>query len=405
MRKNITAIALLALITVATSCNREGCTDESALNFDSKAKTDDGSCTYENAALNVPSEYVFTDSQGNTTVSFKGQTQRQLMLTEIVDLLKSENTPGVAIDSQVLKNMYANEGVTWQDPYDLDLNESTKNLKSKTAASAGSADPVWQAYYEDLFDEIGAISAATTSSEFTGGPGVAGVVQSTTNPEKAYLMNANGREITQLVEKGLMGSVFYNQCTLWYLSDDEINVDNSTAVDIDDEKFYTEMEHHWDEAYGYLTDGYDYPNDGIDDYWGKYTFGRNDLIFSADNLSLAFRTGRAAITANDLSTRDGNITIILDEFAKASAGTAIHYLNGALSDLTDNALRNHQLSEAWAFIDALRFGKMNGFTGNTVDGWLDTIGTNFYEVTAADLNTVKAEIANQFNLSGIADAL
>ncbi|MFT4679373.1 MAG: hypothetical protein ACI9HG_001482, partial [Flavobacteriales bacterium] len=65
MRKNITAIALLALITVATSCNREGCTDESALNFDSKAKTDDGSCTYENAALNVPSEYVFTDSQGN----------------------------------------------------------------------------------------------------------------------------------------------------------------------------------------------------------------------------------------------------------------------------------------------------------------------------------------------------
>lgn len=43
-----------ALTLTAASCNRKGCTDESAINFDDKAKKDDGSCEYpEDASYTI----------------------------------------------------------------------------------------------------------------------------------------------------------------------------------------------------------------------------------------------------------------------------------------------------------------------------------------------------------------
>lgn len=50
--KNI-SMAALALGLVFTSCNRDGCTDETALNYDEKAKKDDGSCEYEDVTSDV----------------------------------------------------------------------------------------------------------------------------------------------------------------------------------------------------------------------------------------------------------------------------------------------------------------------------------------------------------------
>ena len=51
---NLSVLALTAVLgataLVATSCKREGCTDETALNFDDKAKKDDGSCVYDETA-------------------------------------------------------------------------------------------------------------------------------------------------------------------------------------------------------------------------------------------------------------------------------------------------------------------------------------------------------------------
>lgn len=37
----------LILVLIAFSCNKDGCTDKPATNYDQKAKTDDGSCVYE----------------------------------------------------------------------------------------------------------------------------------------------------------------------------------------------------------------------------------------------------------------------------------------------------------------------------------------------------------------------
>jgi hypothetical protein len=53
-KMNLSVLALTAVLgattLVATSCKREGCTDETALNFDDKAKKDDGSCVYDETA-------------------------------------------------------------------------------------------------------------------------------------------------------------------------------------------------------------------------------------------------------------------------------------------------------------------------------------------------------------------
>jgi hypothetical protein len=49
MKKNLLPIYLFGLLaaSVITGCQKEGCTDDIATNFDSKAKKDDGSCVYD----------------------------------------------------------------------------------------------------------------------------------------------------------------------------------------------------------------------------------------------------------------------------------------------------------------------------------------------------------------------
>ena len=88
----------------------------------------------------------------------------------------------------------------------------------------------------------------------------------TPSSNTSYLQDASGLEWTQMIEKGLMGACFISQMTSNYLAGISTD-DNTTIVD---GKYYTEMEHHWDEAYGYFTDAPDYPTNGTDRFWGKY---------------------------------------------------------------------------------------------------------------------------------------
>ncbi len=199
---------------------------------------------------------------------------------------------------------------------------STKQLKNKTAfASAdGSPDAGIQLIFENYMDSLDVISNAN----MTGSPGVAGVWPNdgTSGP---YLMSADGFEYGQVIEKGLMSAVFASQITINYLgtlSDD----DNSNLVAGEN---YTDMQHHWDEAYGYFTSSIDFPTSGGDRFWGKYAVGRESVIQSASKISDAFRKGRAAFDALDYPERDLQIVIISNEIEKLQAASAIHYLNSA----------------------------------------------------------------------------
>lgn len=352
-----------------------------------------GSPTYQ-----IPTTYVFVDGSSQSTVNFDGQKQRLEMLSELVVYMKTANTLGTTVSATQLKNMYANNGYTWVDAPGLGMTGSTKQLKNKTA----EGDIGVQAMFENYMDSLANISSLnySNSTETYGQSGV------WTNGTKNYLMGGNGFEYGQLIEKGLMTAVFMNQLTVNYLgtlSDD----DNTTPLL---GKNYTEMQHHWDEAFGYFSSEIDYPTNGADRFWGKYAQGSVEVLLgTGTNIMNAFLKGRAAIDNNDYATRDAQIAIIRDQIEKVCAGTAIHYLNEAKANITSPIVKNHVLSEAIAFIDGLRYGynSVNGvsITSAEVDIALGYIGNDLSAVSITNLNLAIDLIASKTGLNDVKASL
>lgn len=375
----------------------------SGLTFTS-CKKDETETTEENQ-YSVPSTYTFTDDAGNNTVSFSGQTERMDMLGELTNTLKSANTAGTSISAADLKNMYNNTNSPFSD---ADLNASSKNLASKTAYNGadGSADATTKQKFEAFMDSIALLSANTTSNVEDGEPGTAGIWPVDGGGKGPYLMDENGVEYTQYIEKGLMGAVFASQMTVHYLQTVKDD-DNSTAKDPDNGKYYTEMEHHWDEAYGYFTSATDFPQNGAV-YWGKYALGRESLIGSATKIAEAFRTGRAAISNQDYTARDEQADIICDEMEKLQAATVIHYFNSAIDNFNTEATKMHALSEAYAFLDGMRYG-YNAISGDGVSSTeIDTILAifeDFTSVSVLELNQAKNELSSKVGLDDVKDSL
>ena len=402
--------SMLLLGTVAllnTSCRKEGCTDTTAINFSEEAKKEDGSCIYDKG-ISIPANYTF-ERNGVSTVNFEGQKARLDMLSEIIQYMKTANTAGNSINASDLKAMYANENYTWLDVNNLGLTGSSKQLKNKTAYSVagGSADVGVQDKFISYFDSIANISANTITGVENGSAGVSGVWPNDGN-KGPYLMNGNGKEYTQLVEKGLMCAVFMNQITINYLggiADD----DNNAIVDESAGKNYTEMEHHWDEAFGYFTSEINFPNAGTDRFWGEYSYGREALLSSASKIYDAFKAGRTAIVNKDYTTRDANVIIINNELEKVAAGTAIHYLNAAKNNISNNTTRNHVLSEATAFLEGLKYGynavANKGMNASEIDIALAYIGEDFNVVTIDNLNAAIDLIASSTGLESVKASL
>ncbi len=339
----------------------------------------------------VPSTYTFTDSSGASTVSFSGQTQRLAMLSEMVGYMKTTNTAGTAISADTLKKMYNNGGYVWADAGALGLFGSSKQLKSKTAGGDAGVQATFEAYMDSIAKHsMGSVNITTHAYDSAG---------VWTNGTKSYLQASSGLEYGQLIEKGLMCAVFLNQMTNNYLAGIK-NDDNTTVVA---GKTYTQMQHHWDEAYGYLTSEITYPAAGTDRFWGKYVNGREAVLGSATTLSEAFRKGRAAIDNNDTTTRNAQIVIINDAMEKVCAGTAIHYLNGAKADVSDATLKNHQLSEAIAFLNGLRYGDNSisgkGMSATDINTALAYIGTDLNAVTITNINLAIDLIAAKTGLT------
>lgn len=187
-----------------------------------------------------------------------------------------------------------------------------------------------------------------------------------------------------------------------YLAPGKMDVDNEEI----EEGKGTAMEHHWDEAFGYFGVPTDFPTntDGIR-FWGKYANGRDALLGSNEALMNAFITGRAAISNKDLETRDEQIEIIRNEWEKVSAATAIHYLNAANAAFADDAVRNHTLSEAWAFIHALKYNPNKKLSNVEVEEILAELGENFYEITTDNINAAKATLVEAYGFEDIQNEL
>lgn len=338
--------------------------------------TDDEPIEYE-----IPSTYTFDN------VDYSGQTQRLAMLTEMSNYMKEANTAGNSVSAARLQAMFENDAANanFAQTYD-----DSKQLKSKTFENQ-------QAIFEELFQEFETASQSNTIPAVNGQAGV----QVSLDGLKAYFVNENGVEYTQFIEKGLIGACFYYQATAVYLAEGKMDVDNSTVEPGEG----TAMEHHWDEAFGYLGVPIDFPTntDGLA-FWGNYVNGRNALLGTNAKLMDAFLKGRAAISNDDLEARDEAIIEIRDTWELVSAATAVNYINTALANMNDDAIRNHALSEAVAFAYSLQFNPTKKVTNDNINEILTKIGgtsvmkdMNFYLTTADDLNAAKDLIAGYYS--------
>ncbi|MBP9152898.1 MAG: DUF4856 domain-containing protein, partial [Flavobacteriales bacterium] len=301
------------------------------------------SCNKDDDKLGVPATYEFTRN-GASTVDVSGQIQRLDMLSQLGTYMKSANTVGSAsLDENLLKDMFRNQN----NPFTGQT--YTKDLKSKCFASDTTT-------FLQFLEEAALVSQATG----TASNGTAGVlVEGSTDLTKGYRVTANGLELAQVVEKGLMGAVFYYQAMEIYLSGDRMG-----SVGNDDfaaGENYTDMEHYFDEAFGYFGAPTDFPSSvsiGDSQFWAKYCNTRNEELYPGinDEIATAFRTARAAITAKDYEARDAAIEVIMEKWAIVSAASAIDYLNQALSTSgTPEYKRHHVMSEAIGFMLALKY--------------------------------------------------
>ena len=371
----IFTVAFLTFLSV-TSCKKKGCTDPAAYNYSEEAKKDDGSCSYD-APYSIPSAYVFTDANGNNTVNYSGQTDRLNQLREMVVLMKSAISSSISATD--LKAMFANTGGDGNGNFSF---TSAKQLKDKCFS-------VDQALFETWMDKI-ALASNSFSSQASDGQ--AGVLTSGTS---TYLFDEKGIEHLQLIEKGLMGAVFMNQALNVYISSSEMDVDNSSALDATNGLYYTAMEHHFDEAFGYFGVAIDFPTTIPADFWGKYCNNQNATLNSNADMMSNFRKGRAAISNKYLTDRDKAIKAIAKEWEEIAAFQAKKYLQDAIGFFgNDDAKYLHALSEAYAFSWNLRYAPeaTRRFTPTSHTSLMNLYKSNFWEMTVADLNAIIAEL-------------
>ncbi|GAB5564945.1 MAG: DUF4856 domain-containing protein [Winogradskyella sp.] len=359
--------------------------------------------------VEAPATYQF-ERNGSTTVSYSGQTSRLLMGGELSSALKNTSNTEMELDG-----MFTNTGDYFSTS---DLNNSGKNIRSKTAASADYFAANTTVANEIKSDFDGWIANQVTEVfpnwENTATPGNAGRLQESGGTYR--YVNAKGLEYDQAVVKGLIGALTADQMLNNYLSPAVLDAGSNRADNDGDilaeGKNYTTMEHKWDEAFGYLygTDDALAPLLNQDSFLNKYLSRvENDDDFAgiAEVIYNAFKLGRAAIVAKNYTVRDQQAQIIREQISEIIGIRAVYYLQAAKLTLgTDNASAFHDLSEGYGFIYSLQFTRKPGtdepyFTKSEVDAFLTqlTTGNGFWDLASSTLDDMSDDIAARFNFT------
>lgn len=390
-------VLLISLLIGMTACTRNNDDDDMMV------------------AVSTPETYSFS-RDGNSTVSFSGQTTRIQMANEIINRMKD-----FSATETTLLNMFSNKNNSFSNEA---LNSSSKNVKSKTAASKdffesnASGSAAVRADFEGwLTAQVDEVFPAqnTVASE-----GIAGQIA---DGSSTRYVNAKGLEYNQALNKSLIGALMVDQILNNYIStsvlDAGSNKDNNNNDVVVDGKGYTNMEHKWDEAYGYLygtSADKANPNATIgsdDSFLNKY-LGKvdSDSDFSgiAQTIFEAFALGRAAIVAKDYTLRDAQTAILRENISQVVAVRAVYYLqqgkNLLAAETPDYGAAFHDLSEGYGFVYSLQFTRKPGtnspyFSRPEVLAFLDqiTTGNGFWDVSPATLEAISTEIASRFNFT------
>ena len=355
------------------------------------------SCKKDEPSAEVPVATVFPSTYNFDNVSYKGQTQRLDMLEAMTAELKKANA-GTQVDSSLLARMYSNSG----NPFgDASLDGSGKQLKNKTYSSVGAFNA---SYFEYLMKRQGDISQFAGNTWSAGSAGVA------TSGTKSYFFDENGVEYTQIIEKGLMGAVFYYNIAEVYTRPGKIGASVDNIIVTPEEG--TDMEHHWDEAFGYFGAPIDFSSSVTVNarYHAKYSKkGQTAGLETTDKVMGQFIKGRYGITNKNYDYRDQAATQLRVEYEKILVTTAIHYLNSSKSNFADNALRNHALSEAYAFIFSLAYNSDKVISNTDFDmvkSYFEvaagpTTVPSFLAITVADINSAIDKLSSVYSLDAV----
>ena len=372
----------------------------------------------DNNEVITPATYSFT-RDGGSTVSYGGQTTRIKMAEEFRSVLKDVSKTEAELDGMFA---HSKNGQDFSDP---ELNESSKQVRNKTAASydffnSNSTDAASIKADFDLWiaEQVDFVFPNWDNIATAGNPGVV------TFGSSSRRVNGKGLEYDQAINKGLIGALMVDQILNNYLSSDVLDAgtnradNDSGTLYVDDngvEKDYTLMEHKWDEAFGYLygTDDATNPQLNADKFLNKYLDRvENDVDFAgiANDIYTAFKRGRAAIVAKNYTVRDEQANIIREKISMIIGIRAVYYLQGGKNALTttpdDKPTLFHDLSEGYGFIYSLMFTRKPNsndpyFTKTEVDGFIATLeaGNGFWDITVETLDTMSSTIAAKFDFT------
>ena len=138
-------------------------------------------------------------------------------------------------------------------PCDESLNGTSKIIGSKTSASTLAGSAVTKQRFDDMISDYAANVVPNWNQDASAG--VPGAI-STPDGASTYHLNAAGQELDQLFFKGLIGAFTLDQIVNNYIHPNQL--DSGSRIDDNDndvlsgDNIYTDMEHKWDEGFGYL---------------------------------------------------------------------------------------------------------------------------------------------------------
>ena len=354
--------------------------------------SDDDNDNQGSNTIVAPSSYEFT-RDGASTVSFGGQTTRLTQAEELYSALNSNESTASGLDL-----MFNGDGNGSAGFADESLNGTSKIIGSKTSASTLAGSAATKQRFDDMISDYAANVVPNWNQDASAG--VPGAI-STPDGGSTYHLNAAGQELDQLFFKGLIGAFTLDQIVNNYIHPNQL--DSGSRIDDNDndvlsgDNTYTDMEHKWDEGFGYLygLEGDNLANAGASpsgngsllmkyfkkvDEEGGYEPGIGQVVYDA------FIMGRTAIVNKDYDLRDQQAAIIKVELSKVIGYYAIHYMNDYVAKLEAGnvAKAHHSLSEAWGFLLSLSFtnnGNDEPFMDRaTVEYFLDNYLGDFHSV-------------------------
>ena len=335
------------------------------------------------ATLTATSPYTtsFKDASGTVTVDLGAAATRLDMFTELNNYMATVAVVAPAapatLDLARLRNLYANTNA----PFSVAaLNMPGVQLRDKTAASFSDVNAnTVRNYIDGQLANLATASQAVNQTATAGNAGRLG----------RYLVDARGFEPNQVVQKALIGALLLDQIGNVLLSSNSLAADNSKVVA---GNIYSEREHNWDLAYGYLTANATMKTDVAimprERFLAGYINEKNGP--ASPGVYLAFLKGRAAIVNNDEATLKAQADLIRTELERTIAKSAVSYLMNWKA-AADPAIKAHALGEGIGFIYSLRFCTKYGADA----AWADTVLNGLTSGTngAWNLNNGHADVA------------